>query len=84
MNRRATVGELSASLAHELNQPLGSILTNAETAELIANSPSPDMAEIKEIIADIKRDDQRAAEIIRRLRNILKKTPSETKDLRPQ
>ena len=80
MNRRATVGELSASLAHELNQPLGSILTNAETAELIANSPSPDMAEIKEIMADIKRDDQRAAEIIRRLRNILKKTPSETKD----
>jgi len=80
MNRRATVGELSASLAHELNQPLGSILTNAETAELIANSPSPDMAEIKEIMADIKRDDQRAAEIIRRLRNILKKAPSETKD----
>ena len=81
MNRRATVGELSASLAHELNQPLGSILTNAETAELIANSPSPDMAEIKEIMADIKRDDQRAAEIIRRLRNILKKAPSETRDL---
>ena len=80
MNRRATVGELSASLAHEINQPLGSILTNAETAELIANSPSPDMAEIKEIMADIKRDDQRAAEIIRRLRNILKKAPSETKD----
>jgi signal transduction histidine kinase len=72
MNRRATVGELSASLAHELNQPLGSILTNAETVELIANSPSPDIAEIKEIMADIKRDDQRAAEIIRRLRNILK------------
>ena len=81
MNRRATVGELSASLAHELNQPLGSILTNAETAELIANSPSPDMAEIKEIMADIKRDDLRAAEIIRRLRNILKKAPSETRDL---
>ena len=61
MNRRATVGELSASLAHEINQPLGAILTNAETAELIANSPSPDMAEIKEIMADIKRDDQRAS-----------------------
>ena len=65
MNRWATVGELSASLAHELNQPLGAILTNAETAELIANSPSPDMAEIKEIMADIKRDDHRAGEIIR-------------------
>ena len=39
------------------------------------------MAEIKEIMADIKRDDLRAAEIIRRLRNILKKAPSETRDL---
>ena len=65
INRRATVGELSASLAHELNQPLGAILTNAETAELIAKSPSPDMDEINEILADIKRDDLRAAEIIR-------------------
>ena len=80
LNRRATAGELSASIAHELNQPLGAILNNAETAELIAKSPSPDLEEINEILADIKRDDQRAAEIIRRLRNILKKAPSETKD----
>ena len=44
------------------------------------NSPSPDMAEIKEIVADIKRDDHRAGEIIRRLRSILKNAPPETKD----
>ena len=81
MNRRATVGELSSLLAHELNQPLGAILAHAETAELIVNSPSPDMAEIKEIVADIKRDDHRASEIIRRLRSILKNAPPETKDL---
>ena len=81
INRRATVGELSSLLAHELNQPLGAILAHAETAELIVNSPSPDMAEIKEIMADIKRDDHRASEIIRRLRSILKNAPSETKDL---
>ena len=80
MNRHATVGELSASLAHELNQPLGAILAHAETAELMVNSPSPDMDGIKEILADIKRDDQRAGEIIRRLRSILKKAPSEIKD----
>ncbi len=80
MNRHATVGELSASLAHELNQPLGAILAYAETAEMIVNTPSPDMDGIKMILADIKRDDQRAGEIIRRLRNILKKAPSETKD----
>lgn len=80
MNRRATVGEMSALLAHEINQPLGSILNNAEAAELIANSPSPDMNEIKEIAAAIKRDDQRASKIILRLRDILRKAPSETKD----
>ena len=81
MNRHATVGELSTSLAHELSQPLGAILANAETAELIVDSPSPDLDEIKEVLAHIKRDDQRASEIIRRLRNILKKSPSEAKDV---
>ena len=80
MNRHATVGELSGLLAHEINQPLGAILFHAEAAEMIIDSPSPDMNGIKNILADIKRDDQRAGEIIRRLRNILKKTPSETKD----
>ena len=81
MNRHATVGELSTSLAHELSQPLGAILANAETAELIVDSPSPDLDEIKGVLAHIKRDDQRASEIIRRLRNILKKSPSEAKDI---
>jgi C4-dicarboxylate-specific signal transduction histidine kinase len=57
VNRQATAGELSSSIAHELNQPLGAILTNAETAELILDSPSPDLAELKEILADIRRDD---------------------------
>jgi len=80
-NRQATAGELSSSIAHELNQPLGSILTNAETAELILQSPSPDIAELKEILADIKRDDLRANEVIQRLRSFLKRTPFETKDI---
>jgi signal transduction histidine kinase len=80
MNRRSTVGEMSASLAHELNQPLGAILAHTETAEMVVNSPSPDMDLIKEIVADIKRADMRAAEIIQRLRSILKKAPYETMD----
>ena len=80
MNRRSTVGEMSASLAHELNQPLGAILAHTETAEMIVGSPSPDMDVIKAIVADIKRADMRAAEIIQRLRSILKKVPYETKD----
>ena len=46
VNRFATVGELTASIAHEINQPLGAILTNAETAQAILNSPTPDLVEL--------------------------------------
>jgi signal transduction histidine kinase len=73
VNRQATVGELSASIAHELNQPLGAILSNAETAELILESPKPDLTEVKGILADIKRDNERASEVIVRLRRLLRK-----------
>ena len=71
MNRQATAGQLSASIAHELNQPLGAILNNAEAAALMVASPSPNPAEIKTILEDIKRDDQRASEVIKRLRRLL-------------
>lgn len=78
-NRQAAAGELSSSIAHELNQPLGSILTNAETAEIILQSSSPDLKEIEEILADIKRDDLRASEVITRLRSLLKRVPFEVR-----
>ncbi|MGC1576105.1 MAG: sensor histidine kinase [Beijerinckiaceae bacterium] len=80
VNRQATAGELSASIAHELNQPLGAILANVETLELMVE---PNMTEVKEVLADIKRDDVRAAEVIRRMRAFLKGTASqrETFDL---
>ncbi|MBR0722577.1 HAMP domain-containing histidine kinase [Bradyrhizobium manausense] len=81
VNRYSTVGELTTSIAHELNQPLGSILTNAETAELLLKANSPDLDEIRQILADIRRDDQRASEVIRRLRAVLKKTPFEVKNI---
>lgn len=81
VNRQATAGELSSSIAHELNQPLGSILANAETAELILKSADPDLEEVREILADIRRDDQRAGEVIRRLRAYLTRTPFETTDV---
>jgi signal transduction histidine kinase len=75
VNRFSTAGELTASIAHEINQPLGSILTNAETADAILKSPAPDIAELKDIVTDILRDDLRASEVIRRMRSLLKKAP---------
>jgi signal transduction histidine kinase len=81
MNRRATAGELSASIAHELNQPLGAILNNTEAAELLLAFPSPNLEEIKEILADIRRDDQRASEVIKRLRRLLTKTVFRAQDI---
>jgi signal transduction histidine kinase len=80
-NRYSAVGELTTSIAHEINQPLGSILTNAETAELMLKSSSPNLDELREILADIRRDDQRASEVIRRLRSVLKKTPFEMRHI---
>ena len=86
VNRFATAGELTASIAHEINQPLGAILTNAETADAILKSQSPDIAELpaivelKNIVNDILRDDRRAAEVIRSMRSLLKKAPFEQKN----
>lgn len=80
-NRYSAVGELTTSIAHELNQPLGAILTNAESAELMLKLNSPDIGELRQILADIRRDDQRASEVIRRLRSVLKKTPFEIRDI---
>ena len=81
VNRNATAGELSSSIAHEINQPLGSILTNTETAELILKGESPDLKEVSEILADIRRDDLRASEVLRRLRSFVKGTPFEITDI---
>lgn len=81
VNRYSAAGELTTSIAHELNQPLGAILTNAETAELMLRGASPNLREIADILVDIKRDDQRASEVIRRLRSVLKKTPFEIRDI---
>jgi signal transduction histidine kinase len=81
VNRFSTAGELTASIAHEINQPLGAILANAETADAILNSSSPDITELKYIVKDILQDDRRATEVIRRMRSLLKKAPFETKKI---
>ena len=79
VNRFSTAGELTASIAHEINQPLGAILTNAETARAMLKSPKPDLAELSEILGDILRDDRRVNEVIQRMRSLLKKAPFEQK-----
>lgn len=81
VNRYTLAGELTTSIAHELNQPLGSILVNTETAALMLESPAIDISELKEILSDIRRDDQRAGEVIRRLRSLLQRAPFDAKEI---
>jgi PAS domain S-box-containing protein len=75
--RVAALGELAAALAHELNQPLTAILTNAEaTRRFLASGQSgeqPNLAELDEVLADIVADATRGAELIRRLREWLRR-----------
>jgi signal transduction histidine kinase len=66
-SRVNTMGELAASIAHELNQPLGAILNNAEALQAMLASDQPDLEEIRAGIADIIQDDNRARETIKRL-----------------
>ncbi|MGJ7512192.1 sensor histidine kinase [Variovorax sp. GT1P44] len=70
-SRLAMAGELTASIAHEINQPLAAILTNADTAELILQSGTDRREDLRMILSDIRRDDLRASDVIRRLRTLL-------------
>lgn len=74
LNESAIAGALSASIAHELNQPLGAILSSAEAAELYLNANPPNLERVKAILSNIRRDDQHAADIISHLRGLLRKT----------
>jgi signal transduction histidine kinase len=71
--RLVLVGEITGSIVHEVSQPLGAILSNSDAAELLLAADPPRVAEVREILADIKRDDLRAHEIVRNLRSLLRK-----------
>ena len=73
VSRLVTVGELTASLAHELNHPQSAILSNAQAGELFLKANPPALEEVRRILSDIVRDNRRANEIILRLRAFLKK-----------
>jgi two-component system sensor kinase FixL len=81
LSRVAMLGELSGSLAHELNQPLTAILSNAQAAQrFLAQSP-PRVDKLAEILADIVKCDHRAAAVIQRLRSLLRKEESQSHSL---
>ena len=81
VDRVSMMGQLASALAHEINQPLGAILRNAEAAELFMQDKSPDLEEIRAILADIRRDDQRAGSVIDRMRTLLKRRDLDKKPL---
>ncbi|RPI37174.1 MAG: PAS domain S-box protein [Nitrospiraceae bacterium] len=72
--RVSALGEMTAAIAHEVNQPLAAIMSNAQVAQRMLNNERPDLPELREIITDIISDDRRAKEVIQRLRAMLKKT----------
>ncbi|WP_235880055.1 sensor histidine kinase [Polyangium aurulentum] len=73
LNRVSAMSELAASLAHELNQPLAAILSNAQAARRLLEKSPPDIAEALAALSDIADDDRRAGGIIRRMRAMLKR-----------
>jgi len=76
VTRLATVGELSGALAHELRQPLMSILANAQAATRLLSLEAPDVPEVRKILKDIAEDDKHAAGVIGRMRSFVGEGPS--------
>ena len=76
--RVSVLGELSGSIAHEINQPLTAILSNAQAALHLLAQNSPDLAEVRDALEDIVHEDNRAGEVIHRLRSLLKKGERKT------
>ena len=68
VQRLAVMGEFTAMITHEINQPLGAIMSNAEAAELLLQSQNVSLSELREILADIRKDDLRANQTIDRIR----------------
>jgi C4-dicarboxylate-specific signal transduction histidine kinase/ABC-type uncharacterized transport system substrate-binding protein len=73
LSRVTTLGEMATTLAHELNQPLGAIQSNAEAAEIFLQKNPPDFNELRAILGDIRQDGLRAAAVIRRMRALLRR-----------
>jgi len=81
LDRAMTASAMSISIAHELNQPLSAILNNTEAAETLLTTNAPNLVVLKEILADIRHDDQRAVGIIKHLRALLKQDEIDPHDV---
>jgi len=77
VSRVSTLGELTASLAHEIHQPLAAIMSNAQAALRFLAQDEPDFQEVRDILEDIVADDRRANEVIQRLRSLLRRVRPE-------
>jgi PAS domain S-box-containing protein len=77
VTRVMTMGELVASIAHEVNQPLGAIVTNGHACVRLLSREDPDIAKTREVVERMIRDGMRASEVIKRIRELLQKTPLE-------
>jgi PAS domain S-box-containing protein len=76
MRRVSTLGELTASLAHEIKQPIGAAVTNAEVCLRLLDRSQPDIAEAREAALEMAKDARRAADIIDRVRSLFQKSSS--------
>ena len=76
VSRASTMGELSASLAHEIKQPIGAAVTNAEVCVRSLDRSQPDIAEAQEAALEMAKDVRRAADIIERVRSLFQKSSS--------
>jgi PAS domain S-box-containing protein len=73
LTRVSVLGQLSGAIAHEVNQPLTAMLSNAEAAFYLLEQDKPDLAEVRDALQDIVQEGNRAGEVVQRLRNLLKK-----------
>ena len=80
-NRSAAMGQLAASIAHEVNQPIGATVTNAEAALRWLNRQTPDLEEVRQALTRIVKDGNRASEVIGRIRDLMTNAPPQKGDL---
>jgi PAS domain S-box-containing protein len=81
VSRVVTIGELATSIAHEVNQPLTAVVTNADAAQRWLAGATPNLEEAREALGRIKRDGNRASDVIARIRMLVRKTGTEKEKL---